>query len=332
MRPAWAALLLLGCGGGTFTAEEGGGSAGVTGAGAGLGGSSGESPQGDAGEESGGSPAGQGGMVATAGGGAGAASGGPATGGAGTGGESATGGLPGAGAGQGGSAGSAGDAPVAGTGGSAGEAPVCGRNVGSTAERFIDDLEDGDNVIGNGENENDPPTRVGTWFRFRGEQVPCEGSPTPLVPDEDTESAFAAHLAGGGCGVLGLDLNRCGETTKNYDVTAYEGLTLRYRSAYPIRVMVVTRANLPAAEGGECTDDYCGNHHGKNFDAAPDWADATVTWADLAGDQSIGSPASPPQTFGEARPFRTDEVLGITIETSAADQDFDLWLDDLRFL
>lgn len=324
MKLAGVALLVLGCGGGTFTAEGAqGGSAGTAGSAAGVGGSSGESPQGGAGMASGGSPAGQGGMAA---GSAGEAAGGPAMGGAGMGGESAAGGL--GGALVGGLGGIAGDAPIAGSGG---EAPVCGRSVGSTAERFIDDLEDGDNVVGNGENENEPPTRVGTWFRFRGEQVPCEGMPLPLVPAESDDSKFASHLAGGGCGVLGLDLNRCGETVKNYDVSAYEGLTFRYRSAYPLRVMIATRANLPLADGGDCTGE-CGNHHGKNFDAAATWTGATVTWLELSGDGMIGTPPSSPQSFGEARPFKPEQAIGVRVETSSAGDDFDLWLDDLRFL
>ncbi len=344
MRLAGVALLVLGCSGGTFTAEGGkGGAAGMAGSAAGVGGSAGESPQGGAGMASGGSPAGQGGMVATAGGGAGEAAGGPATGGAGVGGESAAGGLGGVAVGQGG--GAAGEL-VAGMGGVGGEssagssgASLCGSDVGAASYMPIDDLEDGDGIVGNGEGHPSPPKRVGRWFAGNTTpddcvQVPQGNDDFLPAPGPDDGSMFAARTVGSGCEAawIGLYLSAC-EEPRTYDASAYDGITFRYRSSQDIRVELPTLANLSLAAGGECSDLECDNHHGKNFMATGSWASGTITWAELSGSAQIGSPPAKPQPAGTPRQFKPEELFGVQFRVDGVGAaSFDLWVDDVRFL
>ncbi len=316
MRLAAFALLALGCSGGTFSAEDAkGGEAGMAGSAAGLGGSAGESPQGGAGMASGGSPAGQGG---TAAGSAGEAAGGPATGGAGMGGESAAGGLGGAVAGQGGVAG---DVSPAGMGGIAGAgAEQCGLPYGSPGYKAIDGLDDGDGVVGNGEDDPDPPARHGIWSAGNSSPGLCLQTAGPLTPEDDGAGNLAVTTSGFDCAEAwaGFDLHRCGGLSEPYDVSPYSGLTFRYRSSAAVRVVLAMDPGAPMAE-----------RHGKNFMAAASWTEATVTWQELQGDQTIGSPPAKPQTSGEPRAFDPEQVTGIWFVTGG--EDFELWVDDVAF-
>ncbi len=320
-------LGLAGCGGGTFTADNraAAGTAGT--AGAGDGGSSSSAGAG-AGGLAGGTEAGAGGSGGSTGGGAGKdASGGTAGELAGAGGVAGGAGLGGV-AGELALGGTAGDAPLAGSGGGGGAPMACGKSAGDEPYKFLDDLEDGDRVLGN---DASPQARAGLWFTGTS----CDGAPGALTPSEnpDNGSDFAAMLSGEGCGRawIGVDFNNCNGVRARYDVSAYAGVSFRYRSNEPIRVMVTTVGNLPTTEGGSCSGVDCYNHHGKNFAGASSWTAGQVTWAELRGDAPIGTPPSPPQTFGETRPFATGTVLTVEfqVETDGA---VELWVDDLRFL
>ena len=191
-------------------------------------------------------------------------------------------------------------------------ATLCGQAVGMAADTNIDDIEDGDNTIGNGMGQPMPPTRVGYWFTYNETtdgSTTCKQTPPPdpsgllPFPPEATPgngSLFGAHTHGTGCtskwgAGLGVDFNNCNMKSNPYDGSAYKGISFWYKSTTPIRVLVGTLPNLPTASGGTCASD-CYNHHGKNFAASTGGTTATITWAELMGSQQIGSPPANPQT------------------------------------
>jgi hypothetical protein len=225
---------------------------------------------------------------------------------------------------------------------------TCGEAVGMAADKLIDDVEDGDNTIGNGEGQPDPPTRVGYWFTYNEttdgsascKQIPAPDPsgllPFPPEPNPGNGSKFGAHTHGTGCtsiwgAGLGVDFNNCNEKTNPYDGSAYTGISFWYKSTTPVRVLVATQPNVPTAEGGQCSSD-CYNHHGKNFAASPSGTTATITWAELRGTAQIGSPAANPQTYGQMRTFDPSQLLALEIQVDqASGGSFDFWVDDVSF-
>jgi len=292
-----------------------------------------------------------GGTSATGAGGSGGASAGTTSGASGTTGGSATGGT--TGGATSGSSGTAtgGGSGTSGTTGSGGTmaATLCGQAVGMATDTNIDDLEDGDNTIGNGMGQPMPPTRVGYWFTYNETtdgSTTCKQTPAPdpsgLLPFPPEAmpgngSMFGAHTHGTGCtskwgAGLGVDFNNCNMKSNPYDGSAYKGISFWYKSTTPIRVLVGTLPNLPTASGGQCASD-CYNHHGKNFAASTGGTTASITWAELMGSQQIGSPAANPQTYGAMRPFDPKQLLNIEIQVDqAGGSSFDFWVDTLLFL
>jgi hypothetical protein len=304
-----------------------------------------------------GSNGGAGGAIATGGKG-GIGTGGAAMGGAG-GTTGATGGASGGASGGVGGDGTAGvvTAGVLNSTGGTRAASLCGTAVGTATDKLVDDLEDGDNTIGNGMGAPVPPARVGYWFTYNSNPntctplnmagCPCKQSPPPdplgLIPfppsgNPGNDSMFAAHTSGTGCTTwgagLGLDFNNCDAKSNPYDVSAYTGISFSYKSSQPIRVLVGTLPNLPTTEGGQCAGGTnCHNHHGKNFAAVAAWTTGTITWAELSGSQQIGTPPMNPQTYGEMRPFAPAQVLNLEFQVDmTGGANFDLWVDDVTFL
>ena len=288
----------------------------------------------------------------TGAGGSGGASAGTTSGASGTTGGSATGATGGT------TTGGASGASGTGTGGAGGTttgsggtmaATLCGQAVGMAADTNIDDIEDGDNTIGNGMGQPMPPTRVGYWFTYNETtdgSTTCKQTPPPdpsgllPFPPEATPgngSLFGAHTHGTGCtskwgAGLGVDFNNCNMKSNPYDGSAYKGISFWYKSTTPIRVLVGTLPNLPTASGGTCASD-CYNHHGKNFAASTGGTTATITWAELMGSQQIGSPPANPQTYGTMRTFDPKQLLNIEIQVDqASGSSFDFWVDTLLFL
>lgn len=232
-----------------------------------------------------------------------------------------------------------------GTGGSSATVH-CGMAAGVATDKLIDDLEDGENTIGNGVGSPVPPSRIGYWFTYNEESASCNQYPAPdpegLLPFPPTAmpgngSMFGAMTRGMGCtsvwgAGLGVDFNNCSGASKAYDASAYTGLSFWYKSKTPIRVLVGTQPNLPTAEGGRCASD-CYNHHGKNFAASTAGTLATITWAELSGSAQIGSPPADPQTYGEKRGFNPAQLLNLQVQVDqAGGSNFEIWLDDLSFL
>jgi hypothetical protein len=271
-----------------------------------------------------GEPAGSGGTVSAGTGGTNAGSGGEAKGGAGmsTGGA----GVGGMAAGVGGVAGELVSAGMGGTAGGlagagAGGAEQCGLPHGSPGYKTIDDLEDGDGIVGNGEDHPDPPARFGLWSAGNSSPGLCLQTTGELTPEDDDSGNLAATTSGFDCteAWAGFDLHRCGGMSESYDASPYTGVTFRYRSSAPVRIVLAMDPATPMAEV-----------HGKNFLATEQWTAATVTWSELQGDAMIGSPPAKPQPNGEPRSFDPERVTGIWFVSGGAD--FEIWIDDVAFL
>jgi len=236
-------------------------------------------------------------------------------------------------------------------------ASLCGQTTGAAADKLVDDLEDGDNTIGNGVGAVIPATRVGYWFTYNSNtssctplnmaagSCPCRQSPPPdpggLIPfppaaNPGNGSLFAAHTSGTACtewgAGMGVDFNNCNSKSNAYNVAAYTGISFSYKSNQPIRVLVATVPNLPMPDG-QCNGTDCHNHHGKNFAASTSWATAQITWAELQGSQQIGNPPANPQTYGQMRAFDPAQVLNLSFQVdSAGGANFDFWVDNVTFL
>jgi hypothetical protein len=205
------------------------------------------------------------------------------------------------------------------TAGAAG-AEQCGLAYGSPGYKTIDDLEDGDGIVGNGERDPEPPARFGIWSAGNSSPGLCLQTTGELTPEEDGDGNLAATTSGFDCleAWVAFDLHRCGDTPKPYDVSTYAGLTFRYRGA-AVRVVVVVDPSWPPAES-----------RGKGFAAAESWTQASVTWEELRGDQVIGTPPMKPQPTGEPRAFDVESVIGVMFVSGGPD--VELWVDDVSFL
>ncbi|HEY3500273.1 MAG TPA: hypothetical protein VGK73_36530 [Polyangiaceae bacterium] len=226
-------------------------------------------------------------------------------------------------------------------------AVLCGQAKGDASHLFLDDLEDGDNTLGNGQADPEPSVRLGYWFTYNEKtnstSSPCNQAPPPdpqgLLPFPPTVnpgngSMIGAHTSGTGCTAvwgagIGVDFNNCNQMSNAYDASAYRGIQFWYKSTTPIRALVTSTPNTAA---GGCTGE-CDNHHGKNFAASPAGTSATITWAELSGTMQIGSPPADPQTFGTKRPFDPTKLLAFQVQVDQqGGASFDLWLDDLNFM
>jgi hypothetical protein len=224
---------------------------------------------------------------------------------------------------------------------------VCGQAKGAAADLAIDDLEDGDNTIGNGMSDPDPPVRVGYWFTYNEKtndqtsscvQMPPPDPmgllPFPPAPSPGNGSRMGAHTSGTSCtkvwgAGIGFDFNNCNMKSNAYDASAYRGIQFWYKSTQPIRALVTSTPNTTA---GGCVSD-CDNHHGKNFAASTAGTTGTILWSELSGTAQIGTPPMDPQSYGMKRPFDATKLLGFQVQVDqAGGASFDIWLDDVTFL
>jgi hypothetical protein len=221
---------------------------------------------------------------------------------------------------------------------------VCKTLVGPMSYLLIDDLEDGDNIVGN---ERDPPLRVGYWYTFNDEyddgttscsQYPTTGEDATFTPNcgnatcetllpTPNGSRAAAHMAGGGClewgAGMGFDFGSCNERPSPYDARAYIGIRFWYRSTTSFRVTVGMIADIPTTDGGTCirsvpTD--CYNHHGARLPASTAGTPVEVLFRDLS------------QEFGTTRPFDPTQLANLQFQADANEQPFDLWIDEISFM
>ncbi len=313
----------------------------------------GGTPDGTGGDESGvgGDQTGSGGEQTGFGGSGtgGRGTGGSGTGGSGTGG-SGTGGTGTGGDQTGGAAGSdTGGAAGSDTGGAAGGGGVvtcptgyhdcgsgCCRDTPTDCSQVyasdgsnpvIDDLEDGDVELFGAED------RVGTWYTFNdetpatdgAEQHPPAGAFVPAAEGaEGTQysartwgTGFATWGAGLGFNFSQSDAVRCA-----YDASHYDGIRFCIRGTGDYNVKLATVATRPPGEdqGGNCAAD-CFDDHMFIVTATADWECHEVQWSEFRQ-----------QGFGAVTDFDPSQLLALEVQTVALGADFDLYLDEVRFI
>lgn len=282
-------------------------------------------------------PAGKGGTGGTGGSGAtggtvagtstvGGSSGSTATGG--SSGTVSTGGTSGSGTG-----GAGGTTSTGATGGSAGTAvtEMCITNPGAATYKLIDDLNDGDHVVGN---EMEPVQRRGYWYTYNDmtctgqDPEPDMGGGIPFAPKTGGPVGFYAGMTATGCTTwgagLGFDVNNANGMSCTYNAAAYTGITFQYRSNVGVRVNIGIAATIPTTRGGTCSG-TCDDHFGMVFPASPSaWATANLPFAS-ATQGGWGSPA----TFSAATlvniQFQADSTMGVPASIS-------IDIDEINFL
>jgi hypothetical protein len=277
-----------GAGGEGAGGEGAGGEAGAQGdtggtdAGGATGGIGGEAPV-DAGG-AGGVPDGSGGAP-DSGGSAGTSSGGTGGTSGGNGGAAGTsGGAAGSSSGgAGGTSGGTGGSSSGGNGGNGGSGGTnCGPKVGHASNLPISDLEGGHNGIS--------PPRTGYWGTFGdGTNMlppPDPSGANPFAPDVSGYggSEYYAHFTSTGGKNVGMffDLNNCQGKPYAYDVSAYKGISLAYRSSHDLMVEVTSLATTPAPIGS-CSG-LCNNHHFYTLPSAAAWTPVSIPFTNLTQD------------------------------------------------
>jgi hypothetical protein len=197
---------------------------------------------------------------------------------------------------------------------------------------LLDDLNDGDHVIGN---EIDPVQRRGYWYTYK--DMTCTGQTPP--PDMGGGIPFAPQPTGGAVGAyagmtatgctdwgagLGFDVNNANGMSCTYNGSAYTGITFQYKSSVPIRVNIGIAATIPTARGGTCAG-TCDDHFGMVFPAAAAWTAATLSFAS-ATQGAWGTPAS----FSAATIVNFQFQSDISMGTKPAS--FTIDIDEVNFL
>ena len=278
-------------------------------------GSGGSQVQGQGGTASGGAPAANGGTATESGGGGATAQGGATS----MGGQSMAGGGATASGGSGGGAG-----PKGGTSGSSGGS-ASGGSAPLTTE-MIDDMEDGDGRIlqMNG--------RQGPWHTFNsGEstQMPAGPSITPEMGGANG-SMSAMHTSGKGFAYAGIGFDLSNADTapesaqsKPYDASAWTGVVFSAKggasASAKLRIEIPMRDFVPSDRGGTCTG-TCWNVYGFQMMTAlgTSWQEVKVPFSALVREDGSTKPA-----------FDSKQIMSISFKQLK--DDFDFWIDDVRF-
>lgn len=222
-----------------------------------------------------------------------------------------------------------------GTGGQVGSLAVCdtgeGLSVGDpTKSLLIEDFEDEDGFYGNG--------LAGGFYAFTdgtGTQSPT-GSPIGGSPRPD--EGFALHVVGNGQTVWGSGFgailaSQGVDAECVFDASAYKGFSFWAKGSITsdgtgttdrpglLRAKVLEKDVVPFSLGGNCPDgDGCYDAAGANLELSECWQLYSLNFADLLTED-----------WGESSlPLDLDELF--TIEFGVAQrQDYDIWIDDLRF-
>lgn len=180
----------------------------------------------------------------------------------------------------------------------------------AAASPFIDDLEDGNAST---------LDRFGVWYVFDDEESPSSLDLTTLIaPGGFGRSRFAARIAGSGFHFyagMGVALG-CAR-----DVSAFEGYRFAVKAGGPhsFDAKVPTAATVLVENGGACTIG-CEDHFSERVtltDAG--WHECSIRFRDLA-QQGYGAPVA----------FDARKVMGMEFIASAADQPFDITVDNVE--
>jgi hypothetical protein len=187
----------------------------------------------------------------------------------------------------------------------------------------IDDFEDGDELLDEGANLH------GVWYVENdgsGEQSPPAGSersPGALIaePGAPGSSRYALHTSGKGFGLWGafvaVKLNASRYAPCPYDVSRYRGVRLAVKGSGSVRVNLGTVSTTPSSDHGECETDTCSDY-GATLELEAAWSRHDVQFDEL----------SQPDW---ATPAEFDPERALRLSFWAEQDDFDFWIDDVRF-
>jgi len=203
---------------------------------------------------------------------------------------------------------------------------ACPGGLVPAADGNIDDFEDGNNQT------NQQGGRDGYWYTAKDSlgstmTVPAEGFSTTQGGADGSSTAvqIKGKTAAGGDQAWGVELgmNFVGQGDL-YDASKYKALYFKAKSGSKeaekkVRVSLADVNTHPSA--GVCAN--CYNHFNSNIELTPDWKEYTLAFEDLR--QRAG--------WGDPRPSNVtaDKLVNLNYQIGGG-KDFDMWIDDVKFL
>jgi hypothetical protein len=212
-------------------------------------------------------------------------------------------------------------APAASTTTAAPKGPpgTCANGTKPAADGLIDDFESGEPAALGG--------RQSTWRLDAAERttITIPGPKFASAEGGPTGSKQALHFAGktNFQDQWGADAVVTFLKSGFYDASKYAGIAFKIRSEKPNfnpRVKITDVSSDP--EGGLCTRE-CWNSFGKELVIGTEWQDVVMMWSDLTQQPGWGNPRPPAITQSKIK------ALDFSIYSG---QDFDIWVDDIRFV
>jgi hypothetical protein len=192
------------------------------------------------------------------------------------------------------------------------------------ADGLVDDLEDGNNQV------QQVAGRGGYWWAAKDDKgSSIDPSGEMKMSDGGAQgSKYAVHVTGktatgeGAWGsVFGLRLQQAGL----YDASKYAGVSFFAKAGEKSTSLVRLKvADVNSHPDGKVCKDGCYNDFGKDFTFSHDWQEYKVTFAEMKQQDGWGDPRPPSIT--------PSKLVQIAWHLSTPGADFDLWLDDIRFL
>jgi len=110
-----------------------------------------------------------------------------------------------------------------------------------------------------------------------------------------------------------------------YDAAKYAGVSFLAKAGEKSGSVVRLKiADVNTHPDGKVCKDGCYNDFGKDLNLSHDWQEFKVSFAELKQQDGWGDPRPPSITPGK--------LVQIAWHLSTPGADFDLWLDDIRFL
>lgn len=202
---------------------------------------------------------------------------------------------------------------------------TCAGALMPASDGLVDDAEDNDNQV------QKLAGRSGYWWAAKDDK----GSTIdPLGAMKMSEggangSKYAVHVAGKNAPagdmawgtVFGLRLVE----GQLYDASKYAGVSFFAKagdkSTSTVRLKV---ADVNSHPDGKVCKDGCWNDFGKDFNFSHDWQEYKVSFAEMKQQDGWGDPRPPSIT--------PSKLVQIAWAISTPGADFDVWLDDVRFL
>lgn len=203
---------------------------------------------------------------------------------------------------------------------------ACPNGFAPAADGNIDDFEDG-NRQGTPEGGRD-----GSWYTAadpNGSSVELPPSDSFTVDGGADGSASALRFKGKTSGASGawgveLGLNMKGDQSEQYDASKYKALSFKAKSGAKeaekkVRVAFGDVNTDPS--GNVCQN--CYNHFSSNIELTPDWKEYVLAFDDTRQRPGWGNPRPAALT--------ASKLVKISFQIEGG-KEFDLWLDDMKFL